>query len=434
MGQAITPYVMAGPLDRIRRSVEQVRDIITGKKRNHNIGSQQHQQLVALEIPELVTRDIPGGGSTELIEMITYCQPVKKASRVLLDYVFSSPDGIDQGLSIDEKVGPADDAAAVNPEIKRVGDELIKRIGMQALRLMAKRTLEHGDSFVEKIVSVGSGPAGLTISGIQVLPTFQMFRIEDDHGRLMRFEQRRSLYNAEDTIRFTPVQITHTRYDQEYLYGRSFFSTSQPDWHGLRVAVAGLGESAKAAFNPIMHIYPDDWDDTRKEQYEQIKNKEYEKGILTQIFTSTEVEVTRLAHLSGDISSQVGALMYYRRAIKDNCRLPTYLWTDEQTTGGARDIAGQPALAFNVLIQSLRQCLGEGIREIVDTELILQGFIAPESREYQLKWPSVHVRPQAQDEEADDEADDDSGSDDDSSGNADDDDSSDLRMVAGARR
>jgi len=424
---------MAGPLERFR---ERVAEIIVGKKRNHPIGDSGYLRKVALEIPETLVRQSHGTSTRDLVEMIQYCQPVRKSLRVLLDYLFSSPDGIDQGLSIDDIVGPADGGVAVNPEIKEIGDELLKRIGMQSLRLMAKRVIAYGDAFVEKKLMIDpSTLSNRSISGINVLPTFQVFRLEDDFGRLEAYEQRTQLYSDIELIRFSPIQMTHVRYDWEYLYGRSFFDTSIPDWQNLRDASMALIEAAKISVNPIKYTYPDTWERERIDQFIQQKEGEQRDGILINLFTSSEVEIERLSQgASSTIASQVEAVRYYRRVIKDNCRLPAYLWNDEERTGAARDIAGQPALAFSVLIQSIRQCIGEGIREIIDTELILRGFVDPKSREYQLKWPSVHVQLQGQEDSQDDDGvDSDGSSGDDGRSDSNDDDSED-ELIAGSKQ
>jgi hypothetical protein len=62
---------------------------------------------------------------------------------------------------------------------------------------------------------------------------------------------------------------------------------------------------------------------------------------------------------------------------------------------GARDIAGQPALAYARFIGSIRAVLAEGVRQIIDLELAMNGF-AKDEMQYRLIFPKIYTNTQMQ--------------------------------------
>lgn len=80
---------------------------------------------------------------------------------------------------------------------------------------MVRAMVQHGDAFYETIVT----PRG--VKDIKALPKSEMFRIHDEYGDVVRYEQRPSTQS--DVIEFAPWQVQHFRlvYDDEKKYGRS---------------------------------------------------------------------------------------------------------------------------------------------------------------------------------------------------------------------
>jgi len=365
-----------------------------GKTRNYFSGaSQSFYRLWDLEIPEQIIRQNGSLNAREVVEMCIYCPPVVKALRILAEDIFSSADGDDQGVAIAEDLGDAK-ATPVDPKIKDLGNALLNRVGLETQKLIAKRLLSYGDAFVEKVLIREGGR--YSIHTLKVLPTWQLFRCEDDYGNLNGFEQRLSLYGLKNNIEFSPPQIIHARYDREFLYGRGLFDASVPDWQNLKAAALTLSEALKGTVNPLTFVMPQDWTAEQKDAYIRRRAAEQQQGMLQLLFTTTDVEVKRLAQGNSSLTSLTDGILYYRRAIKDNSRLPSWFWTDEAVNGSARDIAGQPALTYARFIAGLRGIMGQALRQAIDTELVLAGYLNPEQRQYRLAWPAIYTDPQSQ--------------------------------------
>lgn len=385
--------MQTNPLVRFFQSLVN-RLIGSGKTRNYISGTaQSYYRFWDLEIPEQVIRQNGTGNAREIVEMCSYCQPVIKAIRVLVDDLFSSADGDDQGVAIANDLGDAK-KTPVDPKVQAIGDALLNRIGLENQKLFVKRLLSYGDGFAEKVLIWEGGR--YSIDALKVLPTWQLFRVEDDYGNLEGFEQRVSLY-GQQTIAFSPPQIVHVRYDREYLYGRGLFDASVQDWVSLKQAAIALSEALNGTVNPIQYVYPASYSAEQEDAFIARKTAEHKDGsLLTLLFTSSDIEVKRLAQGNSNLTSLTDGILYYRRAIKDNSRLPSWFWTDEQVTGGARDIAGQPALTYSRFIASLRGLIGQGLRQAIDTELVLAGYIEPEQRQYRFAWPAIYTDPNSQ--------------------------------------
>jgi len=72
-------------------------------------------------------------------------------------------------------------------------------------------------------------------------------------------------------------------------------------------------------------------------------------------------------------------------------------------TIGAREIAGQPALAYSRFVNRIRMALTEGIKGICDLELALHG-LSPEQWQYRIVWPRIATDPYGKGMSADAEA------------------------------
>lgn len=345
-----------------------------------------------LEIPEIIVRETPERTNRAIVELCHHCPPVVKALRFIVDAVFGAEDGSDWSLTISPTL--ADNETPVDPEVKRIGEELLHRIGQHALKVACKRMVGYGDAFGEIVLESKDG--GYQIAALHNLPTFQMFRVVSDYGELLGYEQRLSLLDS-DVIRFSPVQVVHWRYDPVNLYGRSLFYACRQSWQQLKAAAAALEEGIKTGNNPLVYKLPETWS---AEQVEAFRNeKEGLSGVLSQIFIKSPVELTRLGS-EPTLRALIDAVQLLLRTIRDQTLLPQWVWTDEQQ---ARLIAGQPALAFLRFISSLRQEMSQGIRQIIDTELVLRGYTDPAQRRYELQWPKLRVNIQ-QEEEAEQEA------------------------------
>lgn len=81
--------------------------------------------------------------------------------------------------------------------------------------------------------------------------------------------------------------------------------------------------------------------------------------------------------------------------------IPPWMLGIEQP--GAKDIAGGPLLAYVRRIGAIRQTLSYGLKQIIDLELILNGYYEPEQRQYRIIFPKLWTNPQSQSVQAEGE-------------------------------
>lgn len=340
-----------------------------------------------LEITELPVRNAQV--ARELIEMVEYCPEVATAINEISDSVWSSADGDDQGFAIAPTLN--DNKTPVDPNVYRILQRLVDDvIGGTTLEPAAERILAYGDAFA----SIGVNTRKMRIEKVLFLPTWEMFRCEDNQGQLLGFEQRRYLANSETAIGFHPVQMAHFRYRQKVLYGRALFYESIGDWHGLKDATEDLANGSRAiGINPNVHIMPacegEDYRKAYKEAYEQKRSR----GIVTDFYLANGADLKKLANINPDLKPLIDNVMMRRCRIAMRSRVP--LWLLALPMDGAREIAGQPAMAYARFINRVRMALTAGIKHMCDLELALNG-IPREQWQYRIIWPRVYVNPYAE--------------------------------------
>jgi hypothetical protein len=98
-----------------------------------------------------------------------------------------------------------------------------------------------------------------------------------------------------------------------------------------------------------------------------------------------------------DLSALLDNVLQRRARIAMRSRLPS--WLLGLPTQGQRDIAGQPALAYARFIGSIRVVLAEGLRQVIDLELALNGFTSDQMK-YNLVFPKIYTNTQTQSNQA----------------------------------
>jgi hypothetical protein len=339
-----------------------------------------------LEIREPIVRspDI----ATPLAEMVEYCPEVTAAIGQISSAIWSSDDGDDMGFAIGDEVTPG---VKCEPEIKKILDRVCDEvIGGTILELAGERILQWGDCFA----GIGVNTKKMQIDRIMYLPTWEMFRIEDNQARPIGFEQRKYLSDHQYGI-FPPLLICHWRYRRKVLYGRGLFHESIGDWYRLKDSIEDLAMAARSiGFNPNIHLLPDGCDDeyavAYKTQYEQAKKA----GPVTDFFLMPTADIKKVANLNPDLSALANNVALWRERIVMSSHVPNYLLGIQKT--GAKDIAGQPALGYARFINSIRRHITTGIRQICDLELALHD-IPPERWQYSIQYPRIGTNPYGKD-------------------------------------
>ena len=345
------------------------------------IGETYQDRWWDLEITEVPVRD--SARARRIVEMIEYCPEVATIIDEYVDSTFANQSGDDQGfaiaLTLDDNVTPID------PTIYKILNRVIEEVvGGTALDPAAERCLQWGDAFA----GIGVDTRKRRIDKLLFLPTWEMFRVETNQGELLGFEQRRSLQDA-DPIQIHPLTCVHWRYRRKNLYGRSLFLESLEDWEALKDALADLRSASRAiGVNPNLHRMPEGTGKDYLEAYKAAHEKRKREGTITDYYLMCGSGIEKLAGSNPDLSAIIGNIEMRRRRIVMKSRCP--LWILGFDSNGAREIAGQPALAMSRRINKLRMGLSAGIKHILNLELALHGYSREQWR-YRIIWPKIYV-------------------------------------------
>jgi hypothetical protein len=215
-----------------------------------------------------------------------------------------------------------------------------------------------------------------------------MFRVEP-YGILERFEQRRS-WMGDDPIVFNPAKIAHFRYRRKNLYGRSVFSASLEDWARLRETTEDLAKASREiGVNPTWHKGNAEADITYMEALRENHQAQLQEGPISHYYLLSGEEIGKVGQLNPDLKPLIDTVLMWRSRIVMASGVPPYLFAGLPTIG-AKDISGQPALAYARRINAIRAQATEGIKQIIDTELFLKG-IPQERWKYTIGWPKISV-------------------------------------------
>jgi hypothetical protein len=338
-----------------------------------------------LEITERPVRDPQR--AKELIELVEYCPEIGLALTELADSVWSSSDGDDQGFRIGDCVDQAEEVP-IDPEVQKILQRLIDDvIGGLNLELVPWRLCAFGDCFA----SLGVDLKAREIRSILFLPTWEMFRVEDDQGNLNCFEQRRYLTDGE-ALQFHPIRLVHWRYKRKSLYGQPLWNGGiLEDWKNLREATTDLAMASRAiGANPNKHIMPCGYDEGYKVEYKAAYEIAKKQGQVLDFYLDNGADIQKVGQRDSDLSSMINNVNLWRSRVAMSTGLPQ--WMFGLQTGGAQDIAGQPALKYARQVNRLRMSIVDGIKQICDLELALKG-IPRERWLYKIEFPTIKTDP-----------------------------------------
>jgi hypothetical protein len=312
---------------------------------------------------------------------------VSTALDILVGDIFSSEDGDDLGFTIGETLNDA--KTPVDPKILEIGLALIDRtMRGTVLNTVVEEFLIYGDSFRSLMLS----PDYSQILKIKHLPPWEMFRVEDENGMVERYEQRRMLSTTDPEYEIHPAICTHWRYRQLYKYGRSLFEEIIEDSNALEQGYFAVDKAAMAiGVNPNVHTMPEGWKKDQCDAYKISYENERDRSgrIMTDFFVLAGGDIKKLSQSwNPDLKALIDNVMQRRMRIAMRSRIPP--WMIGLPSQGARDIAGQPALAYARFIGSIRLILTEGLREIINLELALNGM-KKDQMQYRIVFPKIYT-------------------------------------------
>lgn len=339
-----------------------------------NLGLATSRRDYDLEIREFPIRD--AALARELIEITQYCVEARSVLSYLARDVFSSSDGDDQGFTVSPTLD--DNETPVDSEVKDIILDLLSRknggdyvLGGGFLKKAVRNAVGYGDCFIEfSIDKEGIGRNDYCVSNSIYLPTWEMFRCEDDRGQLLGFEQRRRLQDP-DPVGFHPLSVIHLRYEQAFLYGQSIFMQSREDWARLKDATFDLANAMRAiGCNPTLHFLPESADESYRIAYKDNYQQMLTDGMVTDLFLLAGSDVRKISNVNPDLKTLIDNVNFLRSRILPP-GFPIWMIPGLDTTGAA-DISGQPARAYSRLRNDICSMIAEGAKQIIDIELVLK--------------------------------------------------------------
>jgi hypothetical protein len=365
-----------------------------------------------LEITEFPVRD--SKKARQLIEMWEYCPEIATAISEISDSVWSSDDGDDQGFTISTTLN--DNVTSIDKNVYSILLEFINNF-LHDTKPAIERLLMYGDAFA----NIGLDVKNKTINKVLFLPTWEIFRIEDnqgnlgmlgENGQIIGFQQRKYLTvnsnnlwqddNGRTEISYHPLSIVHWRKDRKTLYGRSLFYQSTGDWDALKASIADLQNACRAiGINPNLHIMPECADEKYRADYKAAYEYKKSLGSVFDFYLMNGADIKKLSSGNPDLTALANTVLFWRARIVMQSRVPPYLMG--LPAQGARDLAGQPALAYARFINSVRMCFAQGIRQLCNLQLLLKG-IPKEQWNYRIIFPKIATNPYGNNQLSNDES------------------------------
>lgn len=342
-----------------------------------------------LELIEPIVRG--GDKSYQLVEMLENCPEIATGLTIRQRAFWGNVTGDDMGFSLSPETT---ERTPIDRDVKDILQRLIDEvIGGLALQPSTEILEAYGDAFV----SIGIDFRLRQIKKIQILPTFEMFRIEDKYGQLLGFQQRASLSNDEQAISYHPIAVAHCRYRHlaPRLYGRALTKECWHDYVALTSELQDLQRMVRATgTNPNIHILPDCIGDDYFEAYKTAHSEKMKSQNITDYYFKQGGDIKKLMSFNPDFKGVMESINLHRCRIAMKLELP--FWLLGLSWPGAQDIAQQPSLAFVRSINGFRsRFVAEVLRHLCNLELALND-IPRERWNYRMVFPKIYVNPYEQ--------------------------------------
>jgi hypothetical protein len=356
-----------------------------------------------LEIEENIVRQDRRGITREIVEAYQYCYEIDHTLTLAVNAVYGSTDGDDQGFTIapDFNYGTAQkpDFTPIDKWVYDCGLDIIRRqswpgeyvIGGDKLKLALKQWLGYGDTFLE--IGLEKDGAGYTVGRTLFLPTFEMFRKEEDNGYLTGFEQRRYLDDKE-AIQFPAWKIIHLRRNQQHLYGKSEWKTSVATgiWAKLKQITHDLAIAANdIGINPNVHMF-DLMNSAGRDAYIASHEANKLNGVVTDLYMLPGADIKKLGSQNPNLQTLIDVYLQWRFKMMLP-GWPLYLFPGTMT-GSARELSAQPAFQHARLRNEYCNALTQIIRQVIDTEIKLkrgEEFWRKTGQFYRIVWPQWNM-------------------------------------------
>ena len=330
---------------------------------------------------------------------------------------FASADGDEQGFKVCDTL--KDGVTPVNPDLKAIATELLNRqtfdhhvIGGERLKRGLENALCMGDAFIElAIEKEGISKNDYCVSDSLYLPTWEMFVVSTPQGKILQYEQRRSLTSKDPDYTFYPFKIVHLCHHQYRKYGRSLWSgeESLKAWKNLKNATDALARGAiELGYNPTIHQSASFSKAETRQEYVDRHEQRKAQGIVTDLYISNNSQISKLANVNPNLKPLVDNVLHHRYAMIP-AGYPTYYYPGLDTsTNRAKEISNQPALNYSRIRHDNCALVAKAAKQVINLELVLRlGYDRylelQKNGGYRLQFPAWRITPY-QKESAVDEA------------------------------
>jgi hypothetical protein len=326
------------------------------------------------------------GQTLNAIARLPECQT---AINYWCDATIASKDGDDRGIAVADSIDRKNNIP-IDPQIEELVTETIDRLFPERqVRFIAENLLVNGDDFYAAIVAKN----GKQIDRLQQLPCWQTFRREPP-GQPVEGFYVRDTRNIDSSVRYDPRNTFHWRFRPIGKYGRALFEYSERDAQTLLKRLQDLDRAARSmAIDPLVHEMPPCSDEKYRADYKTAYLEEQQRRLITDFYVAPGQKIYRASGGNvPDLSSIASCVEAAQLRLVLASQVPFFLLG--LNTKGAKEISGEPTVAFERAIQTFRAELSEEIRRTIELELTLKG-IPRERQKFRLIYPKITVNPYA---------------------------------------
>lgn len=364
------------------------------------------------ELPDVFVRE--ERFTREIVEAFEYCYEVFHTCDLAVNGVWGSTDGDDRGFTVapDYLFPGATERSPINATTYAIAMEIIDRkdengyvLGGGKLKEALRRTLGLGECFLE--IGIERDGKNYVVSDLMYLPTYEMFRVEDIHGRIERFEQRKTIRD-DDAIKLAPGKVVHMRRNPKGKYGRSCWQPAIATgvWQGLKDAADYLAHAARdVGINPDVHEMPEGMTASQIDQYKAKQEREALEGLKTRLYTAPGGAISKLGSGNSSLQALIDNFLQwrYRMTLPG---MPGYFWMG-MSDGSQRELSAQPAFQHARWRNEWCALVTEAIKQVIDLEIEIRmgkEFLLSPDGKYDIIWPHWNVSLEAGAGNGDDES------------------------------
>ncbi|NJR69324.1 MAG: hypothetical protein HC771_12180 [Synechococcales cyanobacterium CRU_2_2] len=384
---------------RLRELISPAKANASGDGALHRIGGQS-RRIVRRNQPhdEPIVRLILGDRelTEELCKMAAWSREAIGVVEFLSSDPFQQLGGETSSWHLSPTKDGTDDGVKTHPDTLAIGRDLAARLngkdyilGGDRMRSLLRSALFFGDGFAELEISKDGNTYGIT--GLVDIPSLQVFPVTDALGKLDNYVIRTGRYSeaSEPKIEIPWWKVLQVSHQQRGILGTPLLQPQVDQaWRPLQSVAEDLLDVLRAnGTAPWVHTFGVNTTEEDAEAYRLRIEEERGSRILTDLYMANGGKVERAPGGDRSIAAILEAFRGYQ-SLMIPPGVPSYLFAGLQSQDSAKEIAGQPALAYARKIAALRSLVGAQIRWAVSLEIVLRrGYdFYREHGQFEVAW------------------------------------------------